>query len=294
MKPHLLLALLLLPWIARAEEPPAPPDPLAAAQKIVDGLHFQEGDIKLGDGFAEVRLPDDFRFLGPDDAETVLTKLWNNPPRKEKPLGLLVPAHGSPIDANSWAVILTYVKDGYVKDNDATSIDYAKLLKQMQESIHAANTERAKQGYPEMELVGWAEPPRYDATTHKMYWAKALKRSGEERETLNYNIRILGRHGVLVLNAVAGMDQLPTVEAATPALLGMVDFTEGNRYADYKPGADKVATYGLAALVAGGILAKAGAFKFLWVGLLALKKFIVVGVVAAGAWLKQFFKKSSM
>ncbi len=101
-------------------------------------------------------------------------------------------------------------------------------------------------------------------------------------------IRILGRKGVLVLNAVAPMSQLAQVEAATPEILSMVDYQAGNRYADFNSDTDKVATYGLAALVAGGVAAKAGLLKLLWVGVLALKKFIIVGLIAAAASFKKF------
>lgn len=45
----------------------------------------------------------------------------------------------------------------------------------MQGATRDANAERAKAGYPTVELVGWAEPPHYDSTAHKLYWAKDLK-----------------------------------------------------------------------------------------------------------------------
>jgi uncharacterized membrane-anchored protein len=57
---------------------------------------------------------------------------------------------------------------------------------------------------------------------------------------------------------------------------------------------DKVATYGLAALVAGGALAaaaKLGFLKILWIGILAAKKLIIVGVVAIVAFFKKLFKR---
>ena len=112
-------------------------------------------------------------------------------------------------------------------------------------------------------------------------------------DTLNYDIRILGRHGVLILRAVASMDQLPEIERQTPQILGMVDFNQGNRYADFDPKADKVAAYGIAALVAGGVAAKLGLFKLLWVFILAAKKFIIIAVVAVSAWLRKIFKGRS-
>jgi uncharacterized membrane-anchored protein len=69
----------------------------------------------------------------------------------------------------------------------------------------------------------------------------------------------------------------------------MVNFTPGNLYEDYKPGVDKIASYGLAALIAGGIAAKAGLFKWLIAGLIAFKKVIPVAVVALFALFKRIF-----
>ncbi len=126
-----------------------------------------------------------------------------------------------------------------------------------------------------------------------MYWAKELRFGGEDPSTLNYNIRMLDRRGVLVLNAIAGMDQLATIEQATPQLLSMVNFQDGHRYADFNASTDKVATYGLAALVAGGLLAKGGFLKVLIAGLLAAKKFVIIGAIAHFAGIKKLIAKFS-
>jgi uncharacterized membrane-anchored protein len=262
------------------------------AEVIVAGLKFQEGEIGLKNGLATVRVPDGLRFLNGSDAQTVLVKLWGNPPMSE-PLGLLMPASAGPLNPEAWAVIVTYEEEGYVKDQDAEKIDYADLLKQMQKDAREANKERAKQGYSTVELVGWAAPPRYDKTVHKLYWAKRLKFSDNDDDTLNYNIRILGRRGVLNVNAVAAMSQLPEIERSAPQILAAVDFNPGNRYADFSEASgDKVASYGIAALVAGGVAAKLGLFKGLWIFLLGAKKFVIIGVVALAAWLRKLFGKN--
>ena len=73
----------------------------------------------------------------------------------------------------------------------------------------------------------------------------------------------------------------PTIDAQTPQILGMVDFKEGSRYADFDPKVDKVAKYGIATLVAGGALAAAAKFgllKGLWIFILAAKKFIIIAI----------------
>jgi uncharacterized membrane-anchored protein len=144
-----------------------------------------------------------------------------------------------------------------------------------------------------MHLVGWAQKPYYDQASHKLYWAKELRVDGSGHDALNYDIRILGRRGVLVLTAVAGMDELATVLAGMPPVLQAVEFDPGHRYSEFDPKVDKVATYGIAALVAGGVLAKVGFFKLLLGALLAAKKFIVLGFLAVVAFFKRFFKGPS-
>ncbi|MEY2880684.1 MAG: putative rane protein [Verrucomicrobiota bacterium] len=283
IRPALLAVFALCATAAfAADAPPTPAETAARLEKVrqlVAALKPQSGEVTLAGGVAKAVLPADLRYLNPSDTATVLTKLWGNPSGKGT-LGMLVPANFDPLEGGGWAVVMTFEEDGYVKDDDAAKIDYAKLLGEMKDGVREASKEREKQGYGSIELVGWAKPPRYDVDAKKLYWAKELKFGGATENTLNYNIRMLGRRGVLVLNAVAGMKELAQVEAATPALLAAVNFQDGHRYADFKEGTDKVATYGIAALVAGGIAAKAGFFKALWLGILAFKKFIIIGVIA--------------
>lgn len=290
---QLVLLAFLVPWLTlSAQDAPEKLDVSLAAQmkQIEAGLEYKTGEITLGQDLATLSVPSGFRFLSPDDAQMVLVNLWGNP-EGEKPLGMIFPADVSPLSDDSWGVIITYSDDGYVKDSDADKIDYAELLEEMQDSTRSYNKERKKAGYPEIELVGWATPPRYDKTTRKMYWAKELKFSDSEENTLNYGIRVLGRRGVLVLNAVASMKDLALIEKHTPDIVGMVQFKEGNRYADFDGKTDKVAAYGLAALVAGGVATKAGFFKMIWLAILAGKKFVILGLFALVAGLSKFFGK---
>jgi uncharacterized membrane-anchored protein len=261
---------------------------LAEYRRLAGQVHYQSGDVVLRGGIAKVSLPQGFKYLDPANTDTVLSKIWGNPSDKDL-LGMIVPEGFDPLEKGSWAVVLSYADDGYVKDDEASKIDYADLLQKMKEGTAEANKARAEKGYPPIEIVGWAATPRYDAVEHKLYWAKEAKFGDMKENTLNYNIRILGRSGVLVLNVVAGMGELPEVEKATPTLLSMVDFQPGHRYSDFKQGTDKVATYGIAALVAGGIAAKVGLFKGLWVALLALKKFIIIAALAVARYAKRMW-----
>ncbi len=296
MKSILLLGLLSLLSIAPLLAQPSPKpagEREKAALALIDSLHFQQGDVSLGGGMAELKVPATFRYLNASDTAKVLEKLWGNPPG-DKSLGMLVPSEVDLTSRDSWAVVISYVEDGYVKDGDAAKINYNDLLKDMQKGTLEASKERVKEGYPAIELVGWAAPPRYDAGAKKLYWAKKLKFGDSDAQTLNYDIRVLGRRGVLSLNCVASMDQLPEIERQTPQILSMVNFSQGHRYADFAPSTDKVAAYGIGALVLGGIAAKAGLFKVILVALLAAKKFVIIGAVALFSFFKKLFGKKNV
>jgi uncharacterized membrane-anchored protein len=256
-------------------------------EELLASLHFQRGKIVLGDNLATLDLPEQFVFLNGADAETVLTKAWGNPP-SELSLGMILPAGISPLADESWAVTVEYEENGYVEDGDASDIDYSEMLTDMQKDILEGNEQRVKEGYDKIQLIGWASQPHYDAAAKKLYWAKELKFGDADYNTLNYNIRVLGRKGVLVLNFIANMDQLPTIEKNLPNVLAMTEFNNGSRYADFNPDLDQVAAYGLGALVAGNVAAKLGVFAAI---LLFLKKFGVLFVAAAGGLFKLFTRK---
>jgi uncharacterized membrane-anchored protein len=257
-------------------------------EQFMASLHFKTGKIKLPNGIATLDMPPSFRYLGPDDSERLLEDAWGNPP-DDKPLGMIFPADVSPLSDEGWGVVITYQEDGHVKDDDANKINYNDLLKQMKEETADANEQRVKKGYPSMLLSGWAEQPHYDSATHKLYWALDLKTGNASVDTLNYKIRVLGRKGVLVLNAIAGMNQLPVIKTEMQNVIGFTDFTPGNRYADFNSSTDKVAEYGIAALVAGAVAAKVGLFAKLFALLIAAKKLVVVAFLAVVAGVRKLF-----
>jgi len=199
-------------------------------------------------------------------------------------LGLLFPKNINPIDDNfTYAVEVTYSSDGYIDDEDAKDLDYDNLLEEMQDDTSAANPERKELGYPEMELIGWASKPFYDADEKKLHWAKELSFEGEEINTLNYNIRVLGRKGYLNLNAIGTIDILPEFKKDVDEILNSVHFTDGNMYSDFNPEIDEVAAYGIGGLIAGKLLAKAGFFA------LILKFWKIIAIAVVGAF--TVFKK---
>lgn len=296
LRPILMAALLCAlhaPAQAASTPPPTSPEVAQAQQtpeQFLATLKQQHGTITLPSGIATLKLNEEFYYLDPNDTERLLTDGWGNPPG-HKTLGMIIPKAVNPLTASGWGVIVSYKDDGHISDEDAAKIDYADLLKQMQEEDEEDNKERQKQGYAGLHLLGWAEQPHYDETSHKMYWARELKADDAEDSTLNYSIRVLGRKGVLELNAVASIADMPMIKQELPKVIAFTNFTEGNLYTDYNPGTDKLASYGLAALVGGGLAAKAGLFAKIGIFLLAAKKFLIVGLVVIAGFVRKLFSR---
>jgi len=260
-----------------------------AEQKSLDSLEnsfkYEHGTITLKDGIGSIKVPAGFKYLEPVQAEKVLTELWGNPKGDNLTLGLLLPEHGKLMSNDGYVFNIQYDEIGYVKDDDADEIDYDELLSEMKTETTEANAERAKGGYEAISIVGWAAKPYYDAERKILHWAKEIKFGKNSENTLNYNIRVLGRKGVLVLNAISGMSNLKLVQHDIPQVLDVVEFADGNKYGDFNADIDEVAAWTLGGLVAGKVLAKVGILALL----LKFWKVLMIAVLGGFSAIRRFF-----
>jgi uncharacterized membrane-anchored protein len=248
-------------------------------QIIIDSLEntmqFQKGKIELSDGNAYIEVPSGFKYLDKKQSEKVLIDYWGNMPEQaEDVLGMLFPENKGVLDNNTWAFIITYEDLGYVKDDDADDIDYDELEQDIKKDMEENNKERIKAGYEPIYFLGWAEKPYYDKQKKVLHWAKKLQFGDEETPTLNYNLRMLGRKGVFMFNAVSDINTLDEVNKNVDKVLNSITFKDGFRYADFDPDIDEVAKWTIGGLVAGKVLAKAGFFAVI----LKFWKLIVLGI----------------
>lgn len=177
-------------------------------------LNYEYGKVILKGGVATVNIPEGYKYLNGKDSDFILTDIWGNPPSNinDRSLGMLFTENGSPFEDSTYAINITYTEEGFIDDKDAKNIDFDELLLSMQEDCEAANSYRIEQGYEAIHLLQWASTPFYDAENKKLHWAKELQFETINENTLNYNIRILGRKGYLQLNAIGGMDVLEDVK----------------------------------------------------------------------------------
>ncbi len=245
---------------------------LAPAEQAEQTDPLMELDWKLGptvgeiDGRASIEVPEGYGFLGTGDTDRFLELTQNLPTGRDH---LFIPL------SFDWNAFFSFDEIGYVEDNEALDAD--AILESLKQGNEAANAERRKRGWAEMNISGWHTRPRYDETTNRLEWAVLATTQGHE--VVNYNTRFLGRKGVMEVTLVSSPEQLDAAIADFNALATAFSFDEGERYAEYRDG-DQLAGYGLAALVAGGaaaVAAKGGA-KF--------GKAILLAVIAgaAGLW----------
>lgn len=257
-------------------------------RSIADRLHPMTGSIKIARARAMLNLGEDYYYLPADEAKLILVEAWGNPPSSVTDvLGMVFPA-GKTFTDNTWGAVITYEPIGYVSDDDADDIDYDQMMVDLKNAQIEENRSRAAAGYPGHNLHGWAQEPTYDAKRHSMIWAQNFRVDGEVMDTLNYDVRLLGRYGVLSLNMISVMPDLPDVRAAAASFGKSAEFDRGSRYADFNSATDQVSEYGLAGLVAGGIgvaaAKKVGLLGGIGAVLLGLKKLLIPLVLGIGAF----------
>jgi uncharacterized membrane-anchored protein len=246
-------------------------------KKVLESIKWAEGPTtaRLG-SIAEIKVPEDYQFAAQDDT-IKLMELMQNPTNGDEQ-GLIMPAGGK------WFVLFEYDPTGYVKDDEKNDLNADEMLKSIRMGTEQSNNERRKRGWSTMEIIGWEQRPRYDTETNNLVWA--IRGVSEGAPVINYNTRRLGRGGVMSVALVVPPTQLSKTIPTFNDLMKGFSFSAGQRYSEFRSG-DKVAEYGLTALVTGGAAAvavKTGMFKWLW-------KACVAGVVALGAAIKAIFRR---
>ncbi|HEU4993432.1 MAG TPA: DUF2167 domain-containing protein [Gemmatimonadaceae bacterium] len=272
------------------------PAPVAAQSdgSIIDRLEKGPMMGRLG-LVAEVGVPSYCRFGDAGTSKDFLLATENAPSGKE--VGVILCQTPGADSTSYWFVVFTFDQSGYVKDDEKTTLDPTKILTMIQSGTEAANPERRARGWNELEVLGWERPPYYDSLTHNLTWSTRLREKGATGESINHSVRLLGRRGVMHVDLVADPKDMATAVAAFDSILTEYSYFTGHTYAEWRPG-DKVASYGLTALIATGAGAAAvqlGFFPKIWkfiIGIfLALKKAVIALFVAIGAFFRKKFGK---
>jgi len=253
-----LVAVASLPvaaWSSQAKKKAAPPPEKEAAAEAApaepaepevppeDRPQIGPKKIELGDDLI-LDLPADFGFFDRKQGKKLMEKMGNQVDDSLR--GLVFKKDGS------WLMEIEYVSDGYVKDDDAADLKPDDILASIKDGTEQANEFRKEKGFPGVHVLGWTDSPRYERAQHHLIWGIKGKLDDGKPASTNFYTRVLGRRGYVALNL---MDDPSTIEASKVdglTVLKATTFKQGARYEDFDSKSDKVAEYGLAALVAGG------------------------------------------
>lgn len=273
---------------AHAQAPAAGADPRKQAfEEARQASTSGPADVPLA-GKALLKLPADHAFVPQPQAGKLLNAM-GNPGKDPRLQGLIFPQGGG-----GWFMTVRYEDSGHIKDDDAKDWNADDLLKSYREGTEAGNEERLKMGVPAIEIVGWAEKPAYDAASHRLVWAMSSRDKGApatEEQGVNYNTYVLGREGYFMLNLVTDLKDLPAHKPAAHTMLGALNFNEGQRYTDFNGSTDRVAEYGLAALVVGAAAKKLGFLAAAGLFFAKFAKVILLGLAGLGALAVKLFKR---
>ncbi|CCE00473.1 DUF2167 domain-containing protein [Bradyrhizobium sp. STM 3809] len=285
---ELILGLTAQAQAAPADEATRKAELMAAWQAASQAGTDGPSDIALIDQ-GTLKLPADYFYIPKSEGLRVLRAL-GNVVNDASFVGLVV---GKRQD-DDWMVVIKHIKEGYIKDDDAKNWNADELLNNLRAGAEEANKDRVARGFPEMVVIGWIEPPAYDSTTHRLVWsllAKDKNQPDDAPKNVNYNTFALGRDGYFSLNLLSGSERVKGDKAVAHELLSDLSYNSGKRYEDFSASTDRIAEYGLLALVGGvaakklGLLALAGAF------ILKFAKLIIFGALGVGAAVTNFFRR---
>lgn len=232
-------------------------------------------------GKATIAIPNEYVFLDAQNTRRFL-ELTGNPPRD----GHFMYGPSS----LGWFAIFSFSESGYIKDDE--KIDPDDLLRTLKKSDGPGNEERKRLGMTAIHTEGWQVPPHYDLQSKRLEWGVRLKTEAGQ-PLVNYTARLLGRSGVMSATLVSDPNNLPKDVTDFKRSLEAFDYVSSQKYSEFKAG-DRVAEFGLAALIVGGAAAlatKKGFWGALVAFFAAFWKLIVGVLIAVAAGLASIFKR---
>jgi len=248
--------------------------------------------VVLGDGIATLSLPEGFLFFDKNDTRKFYEEAKE--PFDDDILGCIVDEEGY------LQIVLSYIETGYIRDDEANSLDPDDLFEVIKEGNDEQNEKRREMGGTPIEVIAWDKPPAYDFRTHTLTWSLVLREEGSDENFVNYKSVILGRYGILDRTIVCDYEDVDIIHQKEDVILSAVSFNQGRDYQSWESG-DTISDITLTGLITGGAVAtaygaaKAGIItkigKALLGFLFAAKKFIAVAIVVLGAVLKKVWNK---
>ena len=174
--------------------------------------------------------------------------------------------------------VLEQIQHGYISDSEADQLhsQASGLLDTIRQNTEKGNQQRTASGMPSLVISGWDEQPEYNKSKRVLNWS--IRATEGDIPIINYVQLLLNREGMIRCVAVSNLAASVNVKQTARALVANINMNAGQRYEDFKPGVDKMAEFGLTALITGVIAKKFGLFAL--IGVILVKGWKIIIVVA--------------
>ena len=220
-----------------------------------------------------LELPKGYLFIPSKEAAALMINIGNTVGSDF--IGMIMPA----VEGNNSFIAIEFIKSGYIRNEDAKNWNVDDLLSTIKKNTEIANKNRIAKNIKPIDVIGWAEVPKYDNSRHHLVYSILLKDVGastEEGTLVNYNAYSFGRSGFFIFNLVTLESQLSTDKLYAKKILADLHYNKGKSYEDFDEAKDEVAAYGLAALITGVAAKKLGFFALAAVFLAKAWKFAIL------------------
>ncbi len=247
-------------------------------------------DVPLRDE-ATISIPGGIIFVPAAQAAPILRRAGDYP--DDSLLGLFLPDNRGA----HWAIIANAHDPGFIRDDESKNIDADKLLDGLRRGTEEQNKERSLYGKPELVVVGWIEKPYYDNVNHQLIWSAEVTHKTAPGQpppaehSVNYNTETLGRAGYISLDLVTRRSAVDADKAVVRSLLAGLHYNTGKRYEDFNAKTDKIAEYGLLALIGGLAVKKLGLIALAAAFLVKSAKLVAIAAIGGLAAIKKFFNR---
>jgi uncharacterized membrane-anchored protein len=248
----------------------------SAITKIEKTIITNPGLVPLG-SLATLNLQPGSCFVPPASTREFMIALGNT--FSGEVLGMIIAGSQDKWDLDIM-IVLESSPSGHILDADANKLDATAILDSIRSSTEAANVDRKLRNEGEPKVLGWDEPPYYDQPKRLLVWSINTLES-DNKASINYNQNMLGRDTLLRMVAFGSVDNAK-IKLFAKRAASNITYNPGMRYEDYQPGVDKLAEYGLAALIAGIAAKKLGFLALLLAFFVKGWKIILIVMVFFG------------
>lgn len=260
-------------------------------RKFEASLDYKNGTVSISENRATLRLMDGYRFLDSRDAKKILLGLWGQPSPKNTDGIILAPGIG-PFSDDTWAFGLSFDATGHIIDIGDTGIDSEVIMAKLKNNLVNENRKRQNEDLQTIEILDWEIKPIYDKTHRCLYWAIKYSFSNEIQNEIIYNIKMLGRNGVLSISTQVREKLSDQLNNHMKNVIRFAEFNPGQEYDAFDGKKETPSESKLSDLITGAKAKEETLQEKITNGLASYRRFLILIIFASLYLITKHFRSS--